>query len=82
MHLRFNSTLLFCSNPPLHVSVVRPSSSGNVYITNDHGWHEFQALIYNATLLQQLLTISFKLSATNFGHTTFFMCKYIHHKIS
>jgi hypothetical protein len=30
----FNSCLLFYSNYPLHVSVVRPSSRGNIYIGN------------------------------------------------
>jgi hypothetical protein len=30
--LYFNSCLLFYSNYPLHVSVVRPSSSGNIHI--------------------------------------------------
>jgi hypothetical protein len=32
--LYFNSFLLFYSTYPLHVSVVRPSSSGNIYIGN------------------------------------------------
>jgi hypothetical protein len=80
--LCFNCCSLFYSNSPLHVSVVRPSSFGNIYITNDHGWHEFQAFPSNATLLQYLFTISFQFSATWFGRTTIFMCHFIHHKMS
>jgi hypothetical protein len=76
------SCSLFDSTSPLHVFVVIRSSVGIIYITNYHGWHEVQAFPSNATLLQKLFTISFKLSATCFGHTTIFMCKYIHHKIS
>jgi hypothetical protein len=34
MQFYFNSFFLFYSNYPLYVSVVRPSSGGNIYIGN------------------------------------------------
>jgi hypothetical protein len=50
--LFFNSCSLFYSNSPLHVSVVRPSASANIYITNYHDWRGVQVFPSNATLLQ------------------------------
>jgi hypothetical protein len=47
-----NSFSVFYSQSPLHVSVVRPSSFANIYITNYHDWREVKGFLSNATLFQ------------------------------
>jgi hypothetical protein len=49
--LCFNSCSLFHSNYPLYVSVKRPSSIANIYITKYHDWHEVQEFPSYRTLL-------------------------------
>jgi hypothetical protein len=78
--LYFNNCSLFYSNSPFHVSVVRPSSFANIYITKYHEWREVQGFPSNATLLQYLFNTLLQFSARRFGRTTIFMCHFIHQK--
>jgi hypothetical protein len=69
----------FYSHYLLHVSVVRPSSDGNMLISDVYTYIYFhmKMVYFNISIFQYLFIILFKLSATCFGRTTIFRRKYV-----